>query len=151
MKIKPSSDKAYRIQDAEVLKRYIHSKHGVLTLTDPTETVSHSYLFKLPNTNNFPPDVCFAYCIHEDTLFYLGMVEQGTFRLTERSRFDADTDIVKGAAYIVKMAYKPGLAEKSPMILTHSGHCAKCGRALTSAKAIHNGFGKRCIGRVVTG
>ena len=87
--------------------------------------------------------------VDEDVLFYLGMVEQGTFRLTERSRFAADTDIVKGAAYIVKMAYKPGLAEKSPMILTHSGRCARCGRALTSKFGIENGFGRKCLRHVV--
>lgn len=152
MKIKPSSDKKYRIQDAEVLKKYIHSEYGVLTLTDPTETVSHSYIFRRPKRGSgFPPDVCFAFCIHADTLFYLGIVEQGVFRLTKRSRFAEDTDIVKGAAYIVKMTYKPGLAEKSPMILTHSGHCARCGRPLTSEFGIKYGFGRKCIRHVVTG
>ena len=151
MNITPSNDKRYRFQDSDLICAYIHSNYGVLTLTDPSETISHSYLFKRPSRDShFPEDVCFAYCIHEDKLFYLGMVEQGKFRLTHRSRFDADTDIVRGANYITKMAYNKALAEKSPMILTHSGRCAKCGRPLASEYGIKNGFGRKCRKRVVT-
>lgn len=150
MKIEPSRNKEFRLQDAGTICRYIHSNNGVLTLTDPSETISHSYLFKIPKSG-FPSDVCFAYCVHEDKLFYLGMAEMGKFRLTKNSRFDKDTEIVKGAAYIVKMAYNDNLAKMSPMILTHSGRCAKCGRKLTSEFGIKHGFGRKCIDRVVTG
>lgn len=152
MKILPSSDKRFRMTDSDTICKYIHSRYGVMTLTDPTETESHNYLFARPrNSAGFPVDVCFAYCLHDNQQFYLGIVERGQFRVTRNSRFEPDTAIVKGAAYITKMAYNPKLAKNSPMILTHSGHCARCGRPLTSEFGIKYGFGRKCIRHVVTG
>lgn len=133
-----------QLLDAPVVRDYIHGGRGIVTLTAPSGT-SHSYKFSKPvNSSEFPDDVIFVYALHESKLFYIGMMEGDRFRLTHNSRFLEDTDIVKGAKYIVRMSINDSLCKTSPMKLYHEGMCAKCGRQLTQEKSINRGFGPKC-------
>ena len=138
----------FKITDSETLQMFISGGKGVATLVAPSGK-SHTYQFCKPqNSLNFPEDVLFVYCIHEDKRFYLGTIERGVFRLTRNSRFLADTDIVKGAHYIMKMAHYEALAEATPMKLYHMGRCARCGRELTTEKSMACGIGPKCRKRL---
>ena len=70
------------------------------------------------------------------------MVECNKFRLTNHSRFLPDTEIVRGAKYIMKMAFTEDL--QTPMKLYHEGVCCYCGRQLTSKRSIKTGIGPKC-------
>lgn len=131
--------------DKEIIHRYIHGGRGAVDLIAPSGK-KHTYLFLRPrNGLYYPSDIVFVYALHNDeTKFYVGMIEENKFRLTCHSRFLEDTEIVRGAKYIVKMATIDNFAEKSAMTLNHLGVCCRCGRPLTQDEALHQGIGKKC-------
>lgn len=134
-----------QLKSAEVIYNYIYGGRGILTLEAPSGN-SHSYAFYRPqNKSSFPDDIIFIYAAHNnDKLFYIGMLERDAFRLTRNSRFLEDTDIVKGAKYIVKMAHRQSLCDSTPMKIYHEGMCARCGREITDENSKEVGFGPKC-------
>lgn len=144
MKLEHDIDSALQIHDSAMLKEYIHSSRGELTLVGPAGT-AHTYIFARPrNAEDFPPDVRFVYAKHEDRRFYLGVLEGDQFRCTHNSKFDESCESVKGAKYIVKLAENQNLLNWTAMKLYQSGKCARCGRPLDSGFGLAHGFGKSC-------
>lgn len=135
----------FRMLSAATIHNYIHAGKGEVTLASPSG-IAHSYLFSMPrNASDFPEGTIFVYALHNDKKFYIGMLtELNEFRLTARSYFNADTEVVRGAAYIAKMATCQDLVDTTSMQLYHSGKCCRCGRKLTSAKALECGMGRLC-------
>lgn len=140
-------ENSHELQGSQIIRDYIFGGRGVVTLLSPTG-VHHSYVFKKPrNEDQFPDDVYFVYALHNgDKLFYVGMIENYQFRLTRSSRFLNDTEIVKGARYIMRMAFTSNL--HTSMKLYHEGICSVCGRPLTNPKSIEVGIGPRCRRRL---
>ena len=138
-------ENATKLTNREVIHRYIHGGRGAVDLIAPSGK-KHSYLFFRPrNGQHYPTDIVFVYALHnDDTKFYVGMIEDDRFRLTTNSRFLEETEIVKGARYIMKMATIDHFAELSQMALVHLGVCCRCGRPLTSEKYLLEGIGRRC-------
>lgn len=141
--IKLNSKYRREMTDSSTIWMYITAGRGIVTLEAPSGK-SHTYAFLKPvNASEFPDDVIFVYAVHEEKqLFYIGMIEGKFFRLTRHSRFLSDTEIVKGANYIMKMASNPKL--HTPMKLYHEGICCRCGRPLTSEKSLQSGIGHTC-------
>lgn len=140
-KIYPESSR--ELIGSEAISNYIYGGRGVVKLEAPSGK-SHTYVFKKPmNTDVFPDDVLFVYALHDGVKqFYIGMVENRKFRLTKNSRFLPDTEIVRGAAYIIRMANTVGF--QTPMKLYHMGMCSVCGRELTSESSLETGIGPKC-------
>ena len=138
---------SHKLEGSARIRNYIFGGRGVVTLKSPSG-IHHSYVFKRPkNEDQFPDDVIFVYALHDNSkLFYVGMVENNQFRLTRSSRFLPDTEIVRGARYIMKMAFYDNL--DTPMELYHEGVCSICGRPLTNPKSIQTGIGPRCRRRL---
>lgn len=134
-----------QFKDTFDLDNYLLAGNAVITLESPSGK-HHTYLYSKPkNAEVFPDDVRFVYALHNGKKqFYLGMIEMDKFRLTRNSRFDYDTEIVKGAFYIEKLRLYPGFIDKSPMRVYHQGRCGKCGRVLTDPKSIKCGIGPHC-------
>jgi hypothetical protein len=129
--------------DSRVINRYIHAGNGEVTLVSPQSNKAHSYAFSKPSDERqFPENTIFVYALHEGHKLYLGMLDGNGFRLTARSRFDEDTEIVKGARYIVAMSIRQDLVDKKKMHLYHSGRCCLCGRKLNGLTGLHKGMGK---------
>lgn len=141
--IKTYPESRHRLEEPIVIRQYLYAGKGIVTLESPTGK-SHTYLFQKPkNGSTFPEDVRFVYAVHDnEKLFYVGMIEDGTFRLTRNSRFLPDTEIVKGARYIWDMAHFKKI--KEPMTLYHEGMCGRCGRQLTQESSLESGIGKKC-------
>ena len=142
-KLYPES--ANRFTDVEKLRNYINGGKGVITLLSPSG-VHHTYYYKKPrNPNEFPEDVIFVYAVHGgNKLFYVGMIEQGHFSLTRSSRFNYNTEIVKGAVFIMQILSGSRDINKTQMTIQHEGMCSVCGRKLTSPKSLITGLGPRC-------
>ena len=138
-------DSSHRMTDSNHIFDYIHGGKGIMKLEAPSGT-HHYYLFQKPaDRDAFPDDVVFVYAVHDfSKKFYVGMIEEGKFRLTRNSRFLEDTDIVKGAKYIVKMSKSQKVTSTTPMRLYHMGMCARCGKQLTREKSIQIGIGPKC-------
>ena len=147
IKVYPESSR--RLRSSQLIYNYIMGGRGIVKLEAPSGN-HHYYMFQKPaETDAFPDDVLFVYAVHDfKKKFYIGMIEDGKFRLTRNSRFLADTDIVKGAHYIMKMARYEALAESTPMKLYHMGRCARCGRELTTEKSMACGIGPKCRKRL---
>lgn len=143
IKMYPESSTPFK--SSELIHDYIYGGRGIVKLQAPSGT-HHFYMFQKPAERDaFPDDVIFVYAIHEQSKkFYLGMIEEGKFRLTKNSRFLPDTDIVKGAFFIMKMSKSQDLVDKTPMILSHMGVCARCGRRLDAEDTLKYGIGKKC-------
>lgn len=141
--IKAHNEFAHVLDTSEKIRNYIFGGQGIVTLLSPSG-ISHTYVIKHPNERDqFPDDVYFVYALHEnEKLFYIGMIENEVFRLTRSSRFLYDSDIVKGARYIMKMAHDDKYLSK--MRLIHCGVCSRCGRPLTSVKSRITGIGPKC-------
>ena len=147
IKVYPESSR--QLRSSQLIYNYIMGGKGIVKLEAPSGN-HHYYMFQKPvDEDAFPDDVIFVYAIHDfSKKFYIGMIEQGKFRLTRNSRFLPDTDIVRGAFYIMKMAYDQNVVDKTPMKISHMGMCAKCGRQLTHEKSIVEGIGPKCRKRL---
>lgn len=98
-------ESSHRLRTCEDIRNYIYGGRGIVTLKAPSGK-QHTYAFYKPmNSEGFPDDIRFVYAIHEcRQKFYIGMIENEIFRLTRNSRFLPDTEIVKGAKYIMRMS-----------------------------------------------
>ena len=132
--------------DSRTICRYIHAGKGEVTLVSPQSNKAHTYLFAKPNDERqFPENTIFVYTLHDGHKIYLGMLDGNGFRMTARSRFDADTEVVKGARYIVAMSIRQDLVDKKKMNLYHSGRCCLCGKKLSGQAGLKHGIGKLCL------
>lgn len=132
--------------DSTKIHRYIHGGKGEVTLVNPNSMNCHTYAFSAPSDpKSFPPGTIFIYAIHEGHRMYLGMLDGPRVRLTRKSTFGDNTDIVKGARYIVAMANRQDLVDKQQMKLYHCGRCALCGRRLRGMRSIKRGMGSKCM------
>lgn len=142
-------DAITEIEDINILYDYLHGGRAVVRLEAPSGT-SHNYIFQKPaNPSEFPDDIIFVYALHDNIKkFYIGTLEGDVFRLTRNSRFLPDTDIVRGAFYIVKMMKNLDLFSSTPMKIYNGGCCARCGRKLESEKFRKLGFGRKCLNKI---
>lgn len=132
--------------DSSIIYRYIHGKNGKVTLVNPNSNKAHSYVFARPaDETRFPENTIFVYALHEGHRMYIGLLDGSGLRRTAASMFGEDTEAVKGARYVVNMANRQDLVDRKAMLLYHSGRCCVCGRKLTSAKAMKDGVGKKCL------
>ena len=142
----PTGKENCLMTDSKVIYRYLHGGKGEVTLVSPRSNKAHSYKFLKPaNERDFPEDTIFVYVLHEGHKMYLGMLAGSEFRRTAKSSFGEDTEAVKGARYIVKMANRQDVVDARRMELYHSGKCCYCGRPLESAKYLNYGIGKKCM------
>ena len=136
---------SYIIDNETTLRQCIMGGKGSVCLVAPSMK-AHTYHFLKPrNESKFPDNTIFVYVIHEDHMYYIGMISHHTFKLTANSAFDEDTESVKGAKYIMRMVNEPGLIASTPMKIYHNGKCAVCGRSLDSEKSIASGVGPKCL------
>ena len=146
MTFDPTGKEERLMTNSEIIYRYLHGGNGEVTLVSPRTFKAHSYVFARPsNVIQFPENTIFVYVLHEGHRMYLGMLDGSGFRLTGKSTFGEDTESVKGARYIVKMANRQDVVDKKAMHLYHSGRCCKCGRPLSSSKAMKLGIGRCCL------
>jgi len=146
MEFDPTGKENYRMTSCQVINRYIHGGKGQVVLYSPTTKKAHMYAFLSPkNSSEFPEGTLFVYAIHEGHKIYLGLVKDDKFRLTARSTFGEDTEAVKGANYILKMAISQRIADSDKMELYHSGKCCVCGRSLRGARSVSKGIGQKCL------
>ena len=155
----PKGRESYILRDSTIINRYIHAGNGELILYYPglktsdgqwyIEPIAHKYRFLKPSDeSDFPEGTIFVYVVHEDKQFYLGMLSDRAkdgFKRTKSSRFEEDTDAVRGARFITRMSTDQLLVDRTRMELYQSGRCCRCGHILKSATAIHNGIGKNCL------
>lgn len=75
---------------------------------------------------------------------YLGVIKNGHFSLTSKSRFTNDSPQAK--AFVWSWAQLVGDVRTLPDVLEfwHEGRCGRCARLLTVPESIANGIGPEC-------
>ena len=133
------------LESSEAVRRYVLGGRGIVSLESPSG-ISYTYAFRRPIDDEFPKDILFVYLVSSNMeLFYVGMLEGLSFRLTKHSRYLKDTNPVKGAKWISRMMQEPELVATTQMRLYHEGICGRCGRNLTRTSSLSSGFGRRCL------
>lgn len=149
----PNLYTCHRLTDSAYIYRCIHAGKGKLYLVNSQTMKAHKYWFRRPvNVDEFPADTIFVYVFHDDSrwlyksTYYLGKIGQtGLFQLTRGSRFEPDTEAVRGAQYLAKMSLSQDLVDAGKMHVYHDCKCCKCGRKLKGDWAVENGIGKKCL------
>ena len=138
----------YQITEHDALRNCMLGGKGLICLVSPS-TKAHTYRFNKPrNSADFPDDVIFVSVLHENKYFYIGMIERKKFRLTRNSRFEEDTESVRGAKFLVGLLNDENAFKSTKMKMYHSGRCAVCGRKLNSQRAIKCGVGGKCLAKL---
>lgn len=146
MTFDPTGKEKWLMTDCNTIYRYIHGRHGEVTLVSPRTHKAHTYYFCPPsNARDFPEDTIFGYVLHDGHKIYLGMLDGSGFRRTRNSSLSEDTEAMKGIRYIVKMANRQDIVDSKAMLLYHSGKCCMCGRSLETKHALELGIGKKCL------
>lgn len=152
MNFNPNEYQDVLVTDAKVAERCMRAGKGKLVLYSPSTGKAHGYVFNRPdNPQDFDEGTIFVYARHEDRRFYIGKLVFDKdfnlvgFRLTRSSKFNPDTEVVKGAYYMVRMATDQSLIDKGDMQLYHSRRCCKCGRYLEDQDSRDRGMGKKCL------
>jgi hypothetical protein len=77
---------------------------------------------------------------------YLGMIKDGRFFTTQKSKHMIDAPSVKAFQYFLS------LRELNPqLVIRHENHCGRCGRTLTHPESIDRGIGPECAGKMDDG
>lgn len=82
---------------------------------------------------------------NESDFTYLGVVRDGKFSLTGKSKMRSDSKPVVAFAWTWTKLQSQVLPET--VEFWHEGRCARCGRKLTVPESLETGFGPECIGR----
>lgn len=134
---------AHEIHDPKHVKTYLLAGRATVTLV--SERTGARYTFRVnaakDNDQRFfvslltGPD-------NESSYTYVGMIENGEFRLTKASKFAADSLPVRGFNYF----WRHAVAEQAAADLTvmHAGRCGRCNRLLTVPASLKTGLGEDC-------
>ena len=136
---------AHELVGQESILRYITGGNGIVTLKSHTG-VHHTYLFQSPSDKEDKNRLLFVKTlVGGNNWVYVGMYKDKKFYLTKASRFQKNSDIVRGICYIVKLVNRPDYHDDR-MQLFHEGVCSRCGRPLTNPESIEIGIGPTCRG-----
>jgi len=74
---------------------------------------------------------------------YIGIIKDGVFQLTDKSKFDFTSVSVKTFNYIFNRLKTNTL--DSFIEILHEGKCGRCGKKLTTPDSIKSGYGPDCF------
>lgn len=96
-----------------------------------SKKLKRTFVYMLTGNNN------------ETDYTYIGMLVYNELLLTAKSKFTCDSLPIKVFNYALELI-KGNKEKKSGYFLEHNGHCAKCGRKLTTPESIKHGIGPFC-------
>jgi Family of unknown function (DUF6011) len=80
---------------------------------------------------------------NENDYFYLGLIRDGRFFLTGKSRCTANAPSFKAFSFFWDSA-----ALHPQLVVRHEGRCGRCGRTLTVPESIDRGIGPECASKM---
>lgn len=132
-----------QLKSRESVWSYICGGRGVFALESPTGK-RHIYAIRRPwSDNRFPEGTFFVHdtdASRTDT--YIGMIQDGQFHMTSRSRYARDSEEFRGMQYIMNWINHQDMV--SPMKIYHNGTCCICGGHLSTEESMARGMGPRC-------
>lgn len=133
---------ATRMVDCDQILSFILAGNAYLTLRSKKTGTRYTYRIR------HKEDVAFVSCLYgsqnTDDYAYLGIIKDGQFRVTAKSRFNEDSPQAKAFAWSFNQVMG---ADRIPDTLEfwHEGRCGRCGRLLTVPESIAIGIGPECL------
>lgn len=144
MTVTLNSAKSHELIGTEVIYNYMTGGHAVVTLQSDISGIYHTYNFRKPDGQDKNNDTMFIFTLVSGSEWvYVGMYKNRDFHFTAKSKFKADSAIVKGVAFIIRLMLQDGFSNPN-MHLYHEGICSRCGRPLTNPASIALGIGPTC-------
>jgi hypothetical protein len=130
------------------IKAYTLAGNATLTLT--SQRTGARYTFKVSRAKSDHADYWFVGLLTGPDNYadyqYMGIVQDGRFNLTRKSKYTADAVPVKAFQYFWKHVANEAMPPH--MEIRHEGKCGRCGRKLTVPESIDRGIGPECFGRM---
>ena len=127
------------IQTPEEALKFILGGNARFTLRSVATGVRYTYRVRSSKDGR----VYFVRLLTNDGHYtYLGMLKNGRFTLTEKSK-TKDSPPIRAFTWTYDHLLRDQLLPS--LEIWHDGHCGRCGRSLTVPASIASGFGPECI------
>jgi hypothetical protein len=140
-----------KLTDSKATLDFIFAGKAIFTLRS-TKSGSH-YTYKMrkaePRTLIDPVTYFLKVLVGSDNTTdyaYAGIVRDGQFRTTGKSKVSANAESVKAFVWALAQ-FQSGVIPAS-LEVWHEGRCGRCGRRLTVPSSIATGLGPECAGKV---
>jgi hypothetical protein len=136
-----------RMNHCESILKFMIAGNAYFTIR--SQKTGTRYTYRVAKSKS--KEIHFVSCLYgpqnTDDYAYLGVISNGEFRLTAKSKFTNDSPQTKAFAWT--FAHVMG-ADRIPDVLEfwHEGRCGRCARVLTVPESIASGFGPECIKHV---
>lgn len=126
---------------------YALAGNATLTLTSKATDARYTFKVQVPKQDT-PTTVRFVKLLtgpqNTTDYTYLGMIKDGEFRMTAKSKMSDASTPVRAFRYFLDNVIT---AKRLPAQLEvrHEGSCGRCGRTLTVPESIDRGIGPECI------
>jgi hypothetical protein len=128
--------------------RFIRGGNAIVTIASKRTGEHRTYRVSQPETDNGQTPPFFVGLLtgpdNGAAYTYAGILElnDGTIRLTRKSRFTTDAPAIRGWNYVARHLAEGNLPPDADVM--HEGRCGCCGRALTRPDSIARGIGPEC-------
>jgi Family of unknown function (DUF6011) len=143
---------SHRFDTIADAKAYALAGNATITLQSLKTQQHFTYKVKLaevqPGSTRTPEPTWFVNLLcdgsaDDGSFRYLGLVQNGQFRLTRASKAGLDAPSVKAFRFFL------GLTElHQQLVVRHEGRCGRCGRTLTVPESIDRGIGPECASKM---
>jgi len=135
-----------QITSPSAAMQYILAGKSFITLVSLTS--GNRYTYKIERNPN-DTDAYFVSLLNGPDNWsnyqYIGLIRNGSFARTAKSRVSADAPSFIGFDYCFKQLSSGTI---NGFEVWHEGKCGRCGRKLTVPESIASGFGPECLGMV---
>lgn len=134
----------HRFTDAKAAIDFMMGGNAYLTLRSLKTSTRYTFRVKKARDRN----VYFVSTLYGSSnvseYAYVGIIAEGTFKLTEKSRFNTSSPQAQAFAWAWAFLNSHHRVPTT-LELWHEGRCGCCGRKLTVPESIAAGFGPECI------
>jgi len=137
----------HKFESADEATRFIQAGNATITLKSLATETRFTYRVRESEDGR-----CFFVSLmngsdNESSFAYIGIIRDGEFRWTVKSRVSKDAPSFRAFAWMFKNVIV-GNAIPSALEIWHEGRCGRCGRKLTVPESIASGIGPECAGRM---
>ena len=130
----------------EHIREFVLAGHAIFTAQNTLTGGRFTFkIMKAEANEKFPGDAWFVSVLagpdNTADYQYLGMIRDGRFRRTAKSRISEDAPSCKAFAFIWQYLDRLPAA----LAIFHEGRCGCCGRALTVPESVTRGIGPVCM------
>lgn len=127
------------------IRRFVRAGRAIFTLRG----VKERFTYKITRPDDSQDFFFFVAVLSgTDRYTYMGVLTNGQFKLTAKSKIGEDALSYKAFRWFWGSLAKGDLG---PCEFWHEGQCGRCGRALTVPESIRSGLGPVCTGIVCEG